>query len=170
MPRRPREDDAVPLKEFMLAKFADQERAVASALAAVEKATATLATATEKRLENLNEFRGMLSDQAALGMPRAEYEAMHRALIAKVEDLDRRREEEIARLLGLHTALELRVSGRLDTTSGEGKGAEAERAALQAAASARSRTLGLVIAAVGVLLTGMTIAVTVLIAAIHGGG
>jgi len=178
--RRGRDDD-VTLKEFMLDKFASQDRAVGAALAAADravaaalvaadKAAATLAVATEKRLDNVNEFRESLADQAATAMPRAEYEAMHKAFVDRVENLDRRKEEEIGRVLALHTALELRVSSRLDVTSGEGHGAETARAALAAAAAVRSRTLSIVIAAVSTILVGMGIAVTIIIAAIHGGG
>lgn len=69
------------------AAFVAAEKAVSTALDSAEKAVAKAETAAERRFEAVNEFRGQLADQAAMLMPRAEYEAKHHALEKQVDDL-----------------------------------------------------------------------------------
>src|ERR1700726_2034245 len=57
-----------------------QEKAVAAALAAADRAVSKADFATEKRFDAVNEFRATLSDQAAHLMPRAECELRLKAL------------------------------------------------------------------------------------------
>lgn len=66
-------------------RSASQDSAVAAALATSEKALIKAETATEKRFDSVNEFRGTLADQATRLLPRAEYDVQHRALEQKVE-------------------------------------------------------------------------------------
>lgn len=53
------------LKEHLVALRADDQRAIQMALDAAERAVAKAEIATERRLEGLNELRGLLSDQQA---------------------------------------------------------------------------------------------------------
>jgi hypothetical protein len=77
------------------AAFAAAEKAVAAALAAQEKATAAAFSAAntavskaelanEKRLDNVNEFRAQLKDQAATLATRSEVQVQMRALDEKL--------------------------------------------------------------------------------------
>ncbi len=68
-------------------RFATAKEAVQAALAAADKALQKAETASEKRFEGVNEFRATLSDQAAMLLPRAEYNAQHAALVDKVTEL-----------------------------------------------------------------------------------
>ncbi len=61
-----------------------QDEAVKSALETSEKAITKAESATERRFEGVNEFRQTLADQASTLMPRAEYNAQHKALEEKV--------------------------------------------------------------------------------------
>lgn len=72
------------LKEYVEQRFTDQDRAVQSALLAAKEAVIKAETATEKRFEATNEFRGQLADQTATFIPRLEYDAQHKALEDKV--------------------------------------------------------------------------------------
>lgn len=62
-----------------------QEKAVAAALGAAERAVAKAETATEKRFDGVNEFRGQLSDQARTFMPRSEAELQFKQLTELVD-------------------------------------------------------------------------------------
>lgn len=86
------------LKEHFDQRFRDQEKAVAAAVAASDKATSVAMTAeqravakaeasTEKRFESVNEFRQTLTDQAATFMPRAEANVVNQALADKIDIL-----------------------------------------------------------------------------------
>lgn len=86
----------VSLREYVDVRFESQERAtttalaaqekaVAAALAAADRAVAKAEAASERRFESVNEFRGTLLDQARTFMPRLEYETSHKALVEKVE-------------------------------------------------------------------------------------
>ena len=63
--------------------FAAMKDRTELALAASEKAIIKAETATEKRFESVNEFRGSMKDQAALLMSRAEAEAKFKAIEEK---------------------------------------------------------------------------------------
>lgn len=91
--------------------FAAQEKAINAALAASEKAVLKAETASEKRFEGVNEFRGQLGDQQRTLMPRAEAEALVKALNEKLEAI------AIASNQGLSALV-----ARLDRTEGRGQG------------------------------------------------
>ena len=54
----------------------------------IEKQTALASTSMERRLDNMNEFRAQIADTQRLYMPKAEYEAKHAELIARVNGID----------------------------------------------------------------------------------
>lgn len=60
------------LKEYFEQRIQDQDKAVQAALIAAKEAVIKAETASEKRFESVNEFRGQLADQTATLMPRAE--------------------------------------------------------------------------------------------------
>ena len=64
--------------------FEQNEKRVDLALAAADRAMTKAETATEKRFDGVNEFRGALQDQATHLMPRAEYTVQHGALTDRV--------------------------------------------------------------------------------------
>jgi predicted neutral ceramidase superfamily lipid hydrolase len=68
----------ISLREYIDVRFA-------SIAQAVEKAEA----AAEKRFESINEMRGMVTDAASKYMPRTEYETAHKAIVEKVEGLQK---------------------------------------------------------------------------------
>lgn len=89
------------LKEYVMQRFGDnqkavdaalvaQEKAVAAALAATKEAVIKAEVATEKRFESVNEFRAQLADQSNTLMPRQEYTVQHKALEDKLADLTTR--------------------------------------------------------------------------------
>lgn len=77
------------LKEHFEALRAADQRAVQTALEAVERAISKADSATEKRFDGVNEFRQTLSDQAATLMPRAETIALISNLQAQVDRLEK---------------------------------------------------------------------------------
>jgi hypothetical protein len=93
------------------AAFKAAEQAVAVALANAEKATTKAEAAAERRLEGMNEFRGALSDQTKNFLPRAEYVPAHNAISERLDAVNQRM-----------SALELRLTSRLDRGEGEGAG------------------------------------------------
>jgi hypothetical protein len=64
----------ISLREYVDIRFDAQEKAVNAALAAADRAVNKAEIASEKRFENMNEFRGALADSARLLMPRSEFE------------------------------------------------------------------------------------------------
>lgn len=94
----------------------DADKAVTAALVSAEKAVTKAEAASEKRFEGVNEFRKALSDQTATFIPRTEYDTAHEALAARVTaNADRM------------TALELRLTSRLDLGQGADAGAAGQR-------------------------------------------
>lgn len=82
------------LDRLLEAKFVTFEVLVTSqaekvklALDAADKAVNKAEIATEKRFENMNEFRGQLADQAASLVSRAEFHTKSEALAEKLSDL-----------------------------------------------------------------------------------
>jgi len=71
-------DETVTLREYMESRFSSIQRAV-------DKAEES----TEKRFAAVNEMRAMVTDAASKFMPRIEYETSHRALVDKVEGLQK---------------------------------------------------------------------------------
>ena len=72
-------------KEALATAFQSQKEAVNAALAAADRAVAKAEVSTEKRFENVNEFRATLADQQRTLMPRSEAEAVMHSLEAKLE-------------------------------------------------------------------------------------
>lgn len=70
--------DSVSLREYVEARLKAMELAVSKAEAA-----------SDKRLEGLNEMRAMVTDAARNYMPRQEFEASNKALIEKVDWLQK---------------------------------------------------------------------------------
>src|ERR1700675_1700082 len=68
-------------------RFKAMDEKTSLALTASEKAVSKAETATEKRFDAVNEFRGTLSDQARLLIPREEVNARFSAYDQKVEAL-----------------------------------------------------------------------------------
>lgn len=66
-------------------RFAAQERAVAAALESAKEAVLKAERAAERRFESMNEFRGVLTDQASTFVTRAESEQLHHSLQDKVD-------------------------------------------------------------------------------------
>lgn len=75
------------LKEYIERRFTDSDKAIQAALLAAKEAVAKAETASEKRFDAVNEFRGQLADQAATLMSRTEYLTNHKALEDKISDL-----------------------------------------------------------------------------------
>jgi hypothetical protein len=129
------------------AAFVAAEKAVATALDSAEKAVTKAETATEIRFQGVNEFRQALTDQANNFLPRAQYDAAHIALVEVTSELRSRldaltgqivsREENLAWRDTLQdkigtvneriAALELRLTSRLDVTSGTEAGQAGQR-------------------------------------------
>ncbi len=85
-------------------RASSQDKAVSSALETSEKAIIKAESATERRFEGVNEFRQTLADQAATLMPRAEYTVQHKALVDKVDSVEKRMNEITGRGGGLKDA------------------------------------------------------------------
>lgn len=71
----------------MEAAFAAAKEAVGAALAAAKEAVTKAEVASEKRLDGLNELRGMVQDILAVQMPRAEAEQRLAQLVEKIDEL-----------------------------------------------------------------------------------
>lgn len=65
-------------------QFEAQEKAVAAALAAADRAVAKAELASERRFDSVNEFRATLSDQASRFVTRDEIDARLAPLVEKV--------------------------------------------------------------------------------------
>jgi hypothetical protein len=98
------------------AAFKAAEQAVTVALANAEKATAKAEMASDKRFDAVNEFRKALTDQTATFLPRAEYDTAHAALADRLTVTADR-----------VSALELRLTSRLDRGEGTDAGAAGQR-------------------------------------------
>jgi len=70
--------DEITLREYMESRFMALQRAV-------DKAE----DSNDKRFAAINEMRSMVTDAASRFMPRIEYETAHRALVEKVESLQK---------------------------------------------------------------------------------
>jgi hypothetical protein len=80
------------------------------------EAIAKADAATEKRFDAVNEFRAQLADQARTFLPRGEYDVNHEALAERITQLNERL-----------SALELRLTSRLDVAGGAIAGSSRER-------------------------------------------
>ena len=71
------DNEVITLKEYMDVKFL-----------ALEQATKLAASAMEKRLDGMNEFREALKDQQNRFLPREEYTLMHEKLCGEIKNLE----------------------------------------------------------------------------------
>ena len=99
----------------MKTAFDAADKAVAAALESAEKAVTKAEAAAEKRFESVNEFRQQLTDQAATFVSRTEYTVNHATLNDKFDAEAKRTTERIS-------AIELRLTSRLDLSQGAGAG------------------------------------------------
>jgi hypothetical protein len=90
-------------------RFDAQEKAMAAALMAADRAVLKAETASEKRFESVNEFRAVLTAQSATLATKSEVEAAIKGLIDKIDG-----PSGVARLLDRYMS---RDSGRSEETT-----------------------------------------------------
>jgi predicted DNA-binding protein (UPF0251 family) len=129
------------------------EKAVTTALISAEKAVTKAEIAADKRFENMNEFRQQLNDQAQTFMPRSEAIVLNNALDNKISAHIKAADENIAS-----------IRSRLDTTSGNSTGTEAERIDSDRTRAEKNRSQNLALYAMGTVIAIIGILVTVWIA------
>lgn len=94
-------DEGISLKEYINDKLANLEKSIDtrfqsvnlmtnSALASADKATLKAETAVERRLEGLNELRGMANDQQRTFIPRAEIDIINKTLSDRLDKIENR--------------------------------------------------------------------------------
>jgi len=136
-------------------RFIDSERAVQAALAAAKEAVLKAEESANERFKAVNEFRGQLADQAATLLSRNEYAVQYRALVDTVTQL----RQDLTRVDGMVvprseneswrtqiseklsdsskvasdriSALELRITSRLDLGAGQNAGEDTARAEMR---------------------------------------
>lgn len=103
----------------MQTAFTAQKLSVDAALAAADRAVNKAETASEKRFEGVNEFRGTLQDQQRTLMPRAEAEFADKVLAEKMEAMTRQLTEKIESMsksltekIDVHTQTLLTTAGQ----------------------------------------------------------
>jgi hypothetical protein len=82
-------------------RFQAMDEKTSLALTSSKEAVAKAETATEKRFDAVNEFRGQLKDQASTLLPRAEAEAKFRSFDDKLDDLKKSRDEGQGKTTGV---------------------------------------------------------------------
>lgn len=137
------------------AAFKAAEQAVAVALANAEKATSKAEAAAERRLEGMNEFRGALTDQTKTFLPRAEYNPAHSALVDRLDGVNTRM-----------SALELRLTSRLDTAGGRVAGAAESVTDIREQKATANSTAILAVMALSILVSVAALIVSI---ALHKG-
>jgi hypothetical protein len=121
----------------MKTAFDAADKAVQAALAAAEKAATKAETAANERFKSTNEFRDQQKDIIAGFISRVEYVAEHNALSERISALGDR-----------FTAMELRLTSRLDLGSGEQKGADKADAISEAKINQRLILTGVIVSVV----------------------
>jgi hypothetical protein len=91
-------------------RFKAMDEKTGLALTSSEKAVAKAETATEKRFDAVNEFRGQLKDQAATLMPRAEADAKFASMNKEIEELKKSANTAQGRSGGFNAAWGIAVS------------------------------------------------------------
>jgi hypothetical protein len=104
------------LDRLLSRRMDDADKAIQAALVSAEKAVAKAEAAAERRFDSVNEFRQVLTDQAATFLPRTEYDTAHQGLSDRVSVNGDRL-----------AALELRLTSRLDRGEGADVGAAGQR-------------------------------------------
>ena len=131
------------------AALASADRAMLAALHSAEKAVDKAETATAHRFDSVNEFRQQLNDQTATLMSREEG-------LALVKNLTQNSETTIFRLTERITALELRLSSRLDVRQGEFE-------AGKVFSPTQKNNLSITVAIVAVLVTALSIVISLVV-------
>jgi gamma-glutamyl:cysteine ligase YbdK (ATP-grasp superfamily) len=80
-------DQRIADQKLNKAKFANQERAVAAALAAADRATTKSEMAMEKRFDNTNEWRATVEGLQRTYLPRQEFDAVKLAYDERISAL-----------------------------------------------------------------------------------
>lgn len=103
----------IALDRVMEEKLEAQSNLVNQRAESAERAIAKVEVATEKRFENVNEFRGQLKDQAATFMSRVEIESRFNANVERITRLESSRDNLTGRfaMLGLALSFGLTVVG-----------------------------------------------------------
>jgi len=107
------EEETVTLRDFMLEllkaadrryeeRFKAQREALTVALTAAEKAVLKAEAATDKRFENVNEFRASLNDMANRMMPRLETEQRFEEMTDKLAGLATAASQREAKSIGIY--------------------------------------------------------------------
>ena len=65
--------ECITIKEYIEIQFRERDKALGTALVAMDK-----------RLDQMNEFRGALRDQASLSITRAEFEIQHQRVVDSI--------------------------------------------------------------------------------------
>jgi hypothetical protein len=130
------------LKELMQAGQTSADKAVQAALAAAKEAVTVAQTASEKRLDGVNEFRKTLSDQTATFVPRPEHATELKALAERVT-------ADAARV----TAMELRLTSRLDLDQGQATGSDKQIADKRLDTTVVLQIFALLVVAAGVIIS-----------------
>lgn len=123
------------------AAFAAAEKSVTAALSSAEKAVTKAELANEARFQGVNEFRQALTDQTRTFVPQAEYSTAHKAV-----------EDKITANADRLTALELRLTSRLDLDQGSTAGASGQRTESLAARGQLSQTVIMIVMALSALI------------------
>jgi chaperonin cofactor prefoldin len=125
-------------QQAMQTAFTAADKAVQAALQAAREATLKAEVAADKRFDAVNEFRAQQQDLIGQFLMRAEYQVAHNALEDKVEDHNNR-------LLSQVTALELRLTTRLDRGEGSDLGENRAQGSSDARLNQRLVLAGVVI-------------------------
>lgn len=115
-------------------RWVNQQASVEAALSAQEKAVAKAETASEKRFDSVNEFRGQLADQAARFMPRTESVQRHDSVSDRITELEKRVMQQLAQ-----------INSRLDLSAGSDTGVDKAWGYLVAAIGLGGGVIGIVI-------------------------
>lgn len=100
------------VQDAAIARAESQDKAVSAAMAAAQAAVLKAEMATEKRFESVNEFRESLADQSRTLMPRAEFEALHKAAQDRNEQAHATMAERFASLNARMTAIDSQHVGK----------------------------------------------------------
>lgn len=92
-------------------RFDSGDRAVNAAMAAANAATSKAESAVEKRLEGLNELRGMAVDQGRLLMPRLEQEKVNQTIVDRIVVVENMMRESSSRKSGSRDSIAYIIAG-----------------------------------------------------------
>jgi hypothetical protein len=133
-------------------RFAAADKATGIAMTASEKAVDRAQEASEKRFDGVNEFRKALSDQTGTFIPRAEYDSRLRG----VDEHASRSDERLS-------SLELRLTSRLDLSSGEKAGTEKGRMRNRDDRAQANSSMVLAVMIISVIIAAAAIVITIIL-------